>query len=137
MDINSYSVVFIFHLCTCNVMASLIQQFAGQIRGSCVWTKLNAQIYFKYERKKIKVDVLDPCWMVMHYTVVQTNQTPTVFSNNFNKYWSISIILIQRMYKVSNVHICRLSILIKKYQLRLIPQQRIYTGPLHYCNKIF
>jgi len=41
-------------------------------------------------------------------------QTPTIFSNKFNKYLSISTILVERIYKVSSVHICSMRILIKK-----------------------
>jgi len=35
----------------------------------------------------------------MAYTVIPKNRTPVIFSNNFNKYQSITIFLVQRIYK--------------------------------------
>ena len=44
------------------------------------------------------------------------NWTPTKFSNNFNNYWPILIICVQKIYKESqgSLHICSLRVLIKQ-----------------------
>jgi len=63
-----------------------------------------------------------------NYTVVQKNWIVSTFSNNFNRYWSISIIFGRRnLQKLSNVHICNLIILIK---------QGTSLGQFHYTHFI-
>jgi len=48
-----------------------------------------------------------PCF-TNNYTVAQKNQTPVIFSSNFNKYWSISTILVQIISSESPVFTWRL-----------------------------
>jgi len=60
---------------------------------------------------------------IRDYTVVQKTG-PTKFSNNFNKYWPISIIFVLEIYKVSPIlHLKTANFDETRYQLRLIPQQ--------------
>ena len=63
-------------------------------------------------------------------TVVQEKWTPTIFSNNFNKYLSISIIFgRQDLQRIPNVHMLLENFDKTRYQFRLIPRQRFYTVP--------
>ena len=72
-----------------------------------------------------------------------SKMNPNIFSNNFNKYWSISIIFDrQNLQSLQCSHMLLQNFDETWCQLRLIPQQWFYTvcqktGCLHYCNKIF
>jgi len=76
------------------------------------------------------------------HTVVHKNWTPTIFSNNVNKYWSMSIMFgRQNEQSVQCLHVWLENFDQTWYQLKSIPYQPYYTvcqktGPLHYCNKI-
>ena len=55
------------------------------------------------------------------HTVVPKNRPPAILTNNFDKYWSVSLIFGRpNLQRVSNVYMHRLTVLTKWYQLGLI-----------------
>jgi len=78
------------------------------------------------------------------YTLWFKKWTPTIFSNNFDKYWSMSVIFgtVNLLWVLSVVHMCSLKIwwnrvLGEVNSIAAIWRCVLKTGLVHYCNEAY